>query len=752
MIGQQCRMLISNSKFTIGCFLAIMFTILLLFYQEQNDTLNGVGREKCLTWAVEQEQPVEALLQWSSEIYALDFSLEQLKFTDNQYEEMILCYDVADYLEGIENYEELLEQIISQRENINHFSDVTAGELAISQLEAQYYRECAGSPVKVGNYMAFEKFFSFGAVDICLWGIIFLICYFMIVWEREKGTSQLIYASAGGGIRYFFSKLCAVELMTLIMFVLLFGGKLLLFGALYGYGDTSAAVQSMQGYFGAPYSFSIAQYFVIFVFWKGIGAAFLAMLVLVLCSFPLTEALSGVVVFVVLGGSVLLKNIISADSGLVLIRDCTLLQLLSPEYWVTGLRSYCLGNGTFWSFLIFGIGIPVFCVCLFSLILCMAGMQLYYRGLRKSTAAHKSVSKAAFVFGANRWWNEGYYLAIHKKILLAAIGICILYGGAVCSYEEVYNETVKFEREIVDILNRQSFEEAQVWLDEEQAELDAMKERLSSLQEQLVNGSISEELYLNYSNSISTQLRIEPVVEEMVAQEEEMQKYMEETGITPQFEYTALSEQLYADKGWKQRNWTAVMTACFVVFCAMTVFPDARSKELHRILGSTASGIKAMHYRILWLMGMTFFLSAVMQLLWLYSLGKQFMWVGWNSPVQSWAVYRNLRLELSVGQAVLLELFGQCLKWAVIAGAGVWLSMYFANTAWAELAGMILFVMPLVLHILGITWFRNVLHVRSMIYGEWNVLSGAQGVLWILVLGLILLAGLKKETKKWMEA
>jgi hypothetical protein len=272
------------------------------------------------------------------------------------------------------------------------------------------------------------------------------------------------------------------------------------------------------------------------------------------------------------------------------------------------------------------------------------------------------------------------------------------------------------------------------------------------MQEQMVNGEISEEAYAAYASAVSNQLRIKPVIEEMAGQMAEIEQCRAKNGSTPQFEYTSLSGELYGDKGWEQRNWTAVMTACFVVFCAMTLFPDERSKGLHRMLGSTAGGTKSVRYRVLWLVGMTFLVSAAMQLLWLYSLGKQFVWVGWDSPMQSWAFYRDAELGLTVGGAVLAEVFWQSLKWAVIAGTGVWVSLYFANTAWAELTGLLLFVMPPVLHIVGISWFRRLPHVRDMIYGESSLFSGAWAVLWVLLFGAVVLIGLKKETKRWMEA
>lgn len=751
MIKQQCRMLVTNSRFMLAGLLAIAFTLLLLYYQEQKDVLEGIGRAKCLSWAMQQEEPVQALTERAMEIYEPDFLLSDLQFSDNQFEEMVLCYDTAEYLESIENYEALLEQIITQRENIKNFPDVTAGKAAVSGLEAERYRQCSGSPVKMGNYMAFEKFFSFGAVDICLWGIVFLICYFLIAQEREKGLGQLVYASAGGGIRYFFTKLWAVELMTLAAFSLLFGGKALLFGGLYGYGDSSAAIQSMQGYFGSPYQLSIAQYLFLFVCWKLVGTMLLALLVLALCSLPLTEAVCGASVFAVLGGSVLIKNAVPAFSKWVLFRDGTLFSILSPEYWFTGLRSYCLGNASR-LILISGIGFPVFCGIVLAALLCAVGVLLYYKGLRKSTAAHRSRSKALFRFGSNRWWNEGYYLGIHRKLLLTAVSICFLYGSVICSYEPIYSETVKFEREVVGILNGKTFTEAQQWLNDKQAEIAAMEEQLLQMQEQAANGEISEEAYAAYAGAVSNQLRIKPVIETMAGQVPEMERCRAENGIAPQFEYTSLSGELYGDKGWEQRNWTAVMTACFVVFCAMTLFPDERSKGLHRMLGSTAGGTRSVRYRVLWLAGMTFLASAAMQLLRLYSLGKQFVWVGWDSPMQSWAVYRDAGFDLTVGGAVLAEVFWQSLKWAAAAGAGVWLSLYFANTAWAELTGLLLFVMPPVLHIVGLSWFRRLPHVRGMIYGESSLFSGAQAILWVLLFGAVVLIGVKKETKRWMEA
>lgn len=751
MIREQCKMVLTNIRFISATILVFVITFLLLYYQETTDEMGGLKKEECLSWAVAQQDPIEKVYQLINEIYAPNFQMENLKFADNQYTEMLLCLEVASYLEQVRDYEKNLKQIISQREGITNFPNVSAEKKAISQLDIQYYEKCKQNKVEVGNYFGFEKFFSFGAVEICLFGIIFLISYFLIVQEREKGFGRLVFASKGGGIRYFITKLCAIEILAAIAFVILFLGKAIVFGCLYGYSDISVAIQSMNGYNSSPYTLTIAQYMMIFLLWRLLASALFALLVLVICSLPLSEIASGATVFLMMGISILLKSEIAASSSFVLFRDTTFFQITSIEYWVKGLRSYSLFSNASKSIIVYGIAVPLTCMIVLTILLLVISMQIYYRGLRQSIAANRMKSKTLFFFTANRWWNEGYFVAIHRKILFAFIGITIFYATLIGNYDKVFNENVKFERQMVIMLNDKTFEEAEQWIIEKERNLSKLEESLIVMQENFEKGIVSEEVYLTYYNETVDQLRIKPLLEKMSEQRIEMAASMEKSTIVPKFEFTALSDQIYREKGWGQRNWIALMSSCFIVFCVMSLFPSERMKGIHRLLTSTKAGKKNMIYRSCWLVIMTFLISMILTTIWLYSLGKQYTWVGWNMPAQSWSMYRELGLEISIGTAIMLEAFWQCAKWSMLAGGGILLSLYFTNTAWTQLIGVVIFIIPLVLQIIGIEWLRDMWHVKSMVYGEMSLFGEVK---WygIAIVILVIIMGLKVGIKRWMEA
>lgn len=62
---------------------------------------------------------------------------------------------------------------------------------------------------------------------------------------------------------------------------------------------------------------------------------------------------------------------------------------------------------------------------------------------------------------------------------------------------------------------------------------------------------------------------------------------------------------------------------------------------------------------------------------------------------------------MSVGGAVVCEVLWQGVKWMAIAGAGILISLFFTNTAWVLLLGVVLFVLPPALHIIGVNWLRK---------------------------------------------
>lgn len=133
--------------------------------------------------------------------------------------------------------------------------------------------------LELGNEKGIVAVTDYHIVDLFVITILFLLCYYLFMEEREKGLIQLLKTSKKGRHHTVITKLIVLQVVTLSIAILFYGSIMLVSGKIYGYGNLSRMVQSMSVFRECEFRFSVAIFLGVFLLTK-IATVFLVSVII----------------------------------------------------------------------------------------------------------------------------------------------------------------------------------------------------------------------------------------------------------------------------------------------------------------------------------------------------------------------------------------------------------------------------------------------------------------------------------------
>lgn len=751
MIIQNVKLVLGSGKYLFGVFLIIFFTGIVLLYQEKLTPAEGSCRAAGLRWLEREENPAEALDE-ATEALFID---NKPKLTDTLYDEFQLYFELRDYVEPRAEYETVLNSLIGSYKMVQRMSVSTEVMKSRSQSAQEQYEKLEGIQVTYGNYLAAEKFLKFGTAEISFLLLLIYTAYFLIIHEREKGIGPLIHSTKNGGIRYWFYKLGSFLILDMLLLLLIYGEKLLIYAKLFGFPDLNAAIQSADGYLSCPYDWSIGKAMLIFVLLKWAFSFLLVTGLLFISSLALSEAavcltVAGIGVFYLILG-----DIIPDTSRLILIRDGGILKLWEFEYWVRGWYYAYLGGSGNGILHMDGLLFPSVMLSAYIAVFAAAGMLIYRRGLRKSSM-RKGLLNRLWRYRGSVSVNEAEYVLLQKKAVMV-FAVILLLGLKLTDTSGQYAESKGFEAEYVSILNGMSYEEACEWLDNKLIELDGISQELMMLGEELAAGNIDEGTYVVAAGTLQNQLQIRDLIESLEEQTVSMDTVVEKYGICPKFNYTSFTDRISEEEGLDSRLMAGMLVAGFLILGGLSIFPMDKQLGMNRLICTTAKGGRSIYSRLFWLCFLTFLLSLAVHFAWLHGLMNLYG-VDWNSealgfyaPAQGMPCYRAMGYEVTLRTAVVLNIVWLSLKWAVVALIAISLSLFVSNAVWMEMIGVVVLLCPLALRMTGVRWVAKLPYFSFIAYGFGDLFLDGRKLLFFFAMAAAGLALCGIGRRNWGE-
>lgn len=595
--------------------------------------------------------------------------------------------------EQVSGYEAFLDSIdtkAKQLSSISIFAESESGyDLANIEATAAAFAGMRGIPIQYYPQKGLMTALDFALTDVVAVFAMLLIATVLVRTERDNGLLALVRCTPAGRGKTAAAKLAAFGLSLAAVLLCLYGVNLAYCGGLYGLGPLTRTIQSVPGLMRSTWKLTVGQYLGCFLLTKW-AAAFLCGVWVMLAMLWARRLLSGALgALAFLGANLLVRSVIPATSSLNVLKYANLASLLRTNELLGGYRNL------YW----FGRPVPLLLVeCVAAGLFAALFVGGFYRVFARkyfTAARHRSRTRRwgrplrATTPGRTEWF---------KLLVLQGGAVLLVLFAGLQSYTAVTTESYIDADEIYYRYYMKGVEGAPT-----QEKLDWLKEQneefrpIYQLNAALSAGRITAQEYQSMSMAYGNLQQKMGVFGRVVSQwkslwDKPRTQMVYETGWLKLFD--AADTQDVQDA-----LWAALLCAlCFSGFFAME-----QQTGMGKVLGVTPLG-REHTVRVKWRVAL-----AVSGVLTVLSLLPRF-WVvlrdyglgAWTAPVYSIAQYgRTAEIPLFM-MAGLLALSRFAAIFTMACGT-LALSQRIGNTFGALFASLLLFALPPLLSLAGLT-------------------------------------------------
>lgn len=710
-------------------------------YMAMQSDLASLSEEEAYEKLSEARNDLEERIYWGDALTETD--MEGLyPYTGNEWSELELLEDESKEREKVLGYRDYLQGIQQDADDmlgVSIFRQASGFSMKNIQKTAEDFSgmEMVSPEYDVSRGVTMAT--GFLPTDFLAVFLLFAVCIFLVLTEKQKGLLALICHTANGRRETVLAKMGVLAASTVIIFGAMYVGNFISAGRLYGFGDLNRAVQSVGDYQSSILPISVGQYFALFAGMKILVYLLIGMILFLICMW--FKQLTGLFLsaMAVLGGSIALYYFVPENGSVFTFKYLNLFYFLRTDKLLMSYKNISLFGkpaGIFVSAAVLSV------ILIIVLILCniyvMNGTHVLWNG--DNIRLLRIRKQGRFPAGYSLRGFE--YLKIMKKTgaLLVLSAFFVIQLVRIYNYsffqdpEEIYYHTY------MEYLAGEITEQTDAYVEEE-----------NSRYEELLSADVSR--LLN---------------EELSRYQQDLMPYHAWQKVNMEYErvaaYNETSEEevfLVYDGGYKQlmgENTVMDMLAvCFmgILFCVCfsSVFSGDSSVGMDFMIRTTKKGredtVRAKkRVTFVW----AFVVFAVVY-------GMDFIKIYWkigltapDAPLQSLRMFGSVSAHMTIWQYLLLMYLIRFLGMIVMLHV-IWiLSKWCRDTLRTMLVYAILFVIPAVQGMIGITSIENIT-ILPLLTGNrlLNALlidgSAGYAVIYLLI-GLALIVGIAE----WLRA
>lgn len=411
-----------------------------------------------------------------------DLSSTESSVTEQQMKEVVMIGILQKQAANLETYDAYLENIeIQAKERLESSLFARPGTFSYRNLQKtpnayRYLHDVHIVPDFDDGVLLFAQNRLTDALLVII-ALLFMMQIF--VSERENGTWSLIKSMKHGHAHLLSAKFIAAFSVIIILILIFYGLNYLMIAQMIGFGDTSRAIQSLDGYFTSIFPLSVQQYLVLLIPVKIICILGLCSFFAMLCLFTRSSIFAGAAGIGIYASEYVLWYSIFENSPLGPFKYLNILLLLLPDtvfagYNTVNFFSYPLSN------LAAAIFMAIFCPgigLLLSYLLYNNESSLTLR--RKWNFIHLHTHRKTSIkkrHPRGLWFYEFYkQIIIGKGGILFAVFLCVQVFLFFSSNYFVVSEEFYY-RSYSEVLNGQFSEKKEQYLADEADRFAAIKE------------------------------------------------------------------------------------------------------------------------------------------------------------------------------------------------------------------------------------------------------------------------------------
>jgi hypothetical protein len=479
-----------NKRYVVLLFVVTVSLNIYLLFQEENNINWWESATVSEYNSIYQE--LEAVKNEDCVAYLEE---KQSLLSEDDYVLNIAYTTVINELRYVGKYDDYYQSLVSEqelKERISIFANQTAYEKADVNKTLAKLKPLAekGTIVTANPSRGVKMILETRQTDIFALFLIILFCLSLYYYERENGAQSLFFTCRSGRSKYILSKIATLAILTIEIEAALYGGNAIAAIKLYGLGDLSRSIQSVNGYISCGLGTNVGETLLLYLVLKYLSYFIIALVTFLLMIYfkKMVSFVAACIIF--FGGNYLLFTKISENSWLLVLKDLNYVSFMRVDRILSEYRNLNIG-GTPVSY----IRIYLIALCL-NIIILPAWIVFAYKNVhfRNNVLAIRLNPKKWFKKAVQRGSNKsisihGYSMFMQelKKILLYNhTGILIIIAAVIIVYTEpaittIYaNEDDIYYKQYIDEIQGEYSDEKSAWIDKQLEEFEELEEAYAS--------------------------------------------------------------------------------------------------------------------------------------------------------------------------------------------------------------------------------------------------------------------------------
>lgn len=529
--------------------------------------------------------------------------------------------------------------------------------------------------------------------DILCGFIILFAVLSLIISDREQGMSVLLFTLKRGRSRLLLTKLTILAVTVFFTVFLIYTQNLIITQNIYGLGDLSRPVQSLNGFIGCNLKINVFQYLILYIVFKFLAMfAIGSVLSLIAANTKNTVQFYGISVFILISEGVLYA-MIHPFSVYSIFRYINLISFTKVN------EIFCnYKNINFFEYPI--PLIPTATAASIIIVLISTVFSVFFCS-KKRNLEFKKISLKLKISKSNKIHLPIYY-TFHKSLVLQNGLVIIVIFIALSAFMsenfvKKYNIVDVYYQYYTELLSGQSPEEAENLIADEAKRFDEMNAQATELM-QISNG-FSFEL-----NEIQKQLAPSSGFY-LLKERFETIKYIENTRIF----YDTGYKRMFGMNGYDDDMKYALLSVLMCIFLISPMISNDNKYKMLSVINSTYSGNKSYIRRNIVVSVVYGIISAMMWLIpYTITISQYYGLSGLNDSIRSIIDFTDFPINLTVLQYLLMIYLLRTFAIIICSLIMLWISSKCRNITTAILINSTVFALPVIIYLLGVKFMINV--------------------------------------------
>ena len=663
--------------------------------------------------------PEEAIKEQVSPI--LNISTKEIS-----YDEILIKYDNSRFMKD-KNY--LLDYLVSLGMIRNQLEYITSYPDFISSMEEKAdnmqivsifnkkgtfaYRNIVKTPndfvhlrgieLKLGDETGIVSSTQYRFTDLSIVALIFLLCVFIFLMEKESGLIKLTKATKNGHVPVILSKLTVLAVTTTVFSLIFYGSILLLSNELYGFGDLSRYIQSMSSFRDCNLLLSVNEFICIFILTKIVVTVLTALIFAVIFNIFSNSKVIYVVLAVLVTLSYICYSFIHPISYINALKYINLFSFFDVytfygEYININLFGFPISKVSASIVVFIIISVITISLTLFSYVRnYTSAAPLLQKLLNKITIKRRRINGSTSLF-----LQEAYKIFISNKVILIFLAALIIGYQSIHTSSFLMTKDTAVYKSYVDSLAGELTAEKEKFIEKEQNNFDNIPLELQKINNSLKNGVIDKDTYTMEINKITLLSEKKIGFERLKKQYQYLLELKEERGINGSFICELSSRYIFNNS--TRDLYNGLIYCILLIVCLSNIFPMEYKNGMVRVYKSTYNGrLKLFVHKGLIGSIIALVLMVIIYLPNYINLLSQYDIKTWSAPIQSISMFKDLNINISVVNFMLLVNLLQLIGCIVIAMLIILISLIVKKHSICILVSTVLLGFPLIISLVGVS-------------------------------------------------